>query len=105
MKTDGGTILGIGDLWELWKLDVTSHKKCQQGMFKSKTKQCDNIDLDIFKGASRVVLNGRLVEEDHCLRPLNQRDAIVRWSMLKKSMSLSLRRILSQTAKPQDVLV
>ena len=28
-----------------------------------------------FSDASRVVLNGRLAEEDLCLRQLNQRDA------------------------------
>ena len=51
------------------------------------------------------MLNGRLAEKDHCLRPLSQRGAIAIWSMLKNWMSLSLRRILSQTAKPQVVLV
>ena len=40
-------------------------------------------------GASRAVLNGRLVQEDLCLMPQNQRDAIVKRLQLTKSMRLS----------------
>ena len=42
-------------------------------------------------GASKAVLNGRQVEKDLCLRPLNQRDVTVTRSLLKKSMRLSLQ--------------
>ena len=37
------------------------------------------------------MLNGRLAEEDLCLRQLNQRDATATRSLLKKSMRSSLR--------------
>ena len=43
------------------------------------------------------MLNGRSAGEDLCLKPVNQRDVIVKRSPLKKLMSLSLRRIREVT--------
>ena len=75
MRTVGDSVLVLA-VWGQSALEVTSHKICLQRKF-NKAMKIDIENNSFVKGASRDVLNGRLAEVDLCLRPLNQRAAIV----------------------------